>query len=220
MLPFVLGLLGFGLFVTSAAMAASAQPQATAHSWDRPLVQDPPTSTVTISPTHPVASAIADHFTVPYTEVEGFHDQGLGYGVIVKAYFISQVISGTGTFTDVTPADVLSEFLGGKGWGVIMKEVYGLHPGVAGRGGNLGGIMSNRLEKKGSVLPPGLYKKDAACWPPGHCKNNESGDDGSGFGPSGLKTSDEDDDNDRGGGPPVTPPGQLKKENKGKGKKK
>jgi hypothetical protein len=215
MLPFVLGLLGFGLFVTSVAMAASGQPVAAPFSSEAPLYgYDAVTPTNTVS--HPVALAIANHFSdtfgVTYTDIMSHHvGDGLGFGVIAKAYFIADT-------KGVSPTEVISYFQSGLGWGVILKEIYGLHPGVAGRGGNLGSIMSNREDKKGSVLPPGLYKKGDSCWPPGHCKNSESGE-GSGFGPSGLKASDEDDDDDRGGGPPITPPGQLKKGNKGKGKK-
>jgi hypothetical protein len=214
MLPFVLGLLGFGLFVTSVAMAASGQPVAAPFSGEDPLYgYDAVSPTNTIS--HPVALAITNHFSddlaVTYDDVIGLHADGYGFGVIAKIYFITQ-ISPT-----VTVDFLLDEFDSGKGWGEILKEL-GFHPGVAGRGGNLGGIMSNREDKKGSVLPPGLFKKGASCWPPGHCKNDTSGA-GSGFGPSSLKASDEDDDDDHGGGPPITPPGQLKKGNKGKGKK-
>lgn len=220
LLPFLLGLLGFGLFVTSMAMAASGQPVAAPLSGDSPLFLDPPSSTLAMSPTHPVAIAIANHFSdtfgVTYTDIMSHHvNQGLGFGVIAKAYFISEALSGTG----VMPADVIYKFLNeGMGWGEIMKS-YGLHPGVAGRGGNLGGIMSNRFDKKGSVLPPGLQKKVDDCWPPGHCKNNGSGD-GAGLGPPGLKSSSEDDGDDRGGGRPAVPPGQVGKDksNNGKGK--
>lgn len=222
LLPFLLGLLGFGLFVTSMAMAASGQPVAAPLSWDTPLYQDGDgdgdemDSTGPIS--HPVAIAIANHFSdtgVTYTDIMSHHvNQGLGFGVIAKAYFISEALSGTNEMV----GPLIAEFLNGSGWGQILKA-HGLHPGVAGRGGNLGGIMSNRFDKKGSVLPPGLEKKGDVCWPPGHCKNNGSGQ-GDSFGPPGLKSSSEDEGDDRGGGRPAVPPGQVGKDksNNGKGK--
>ena len=190
-LSIVLGLLGFGLLVTSAALAAPSQPLLPS-TGPGALFDDPITDTDSISPTvgfsHPVASAMAQFFEVEYTEIMTLHQQGLGFGVIAHAYFIAETLG-------ITPTALIEEFQSGKGWGVIMKE-HGLHPGQAGRGGNLGEIMSN----KDQAEPPGQLKKgqgDADFTPPGQCKKG-----------------DQDADADQ-GGPPTTPPGH----NKGKGKK-
>ena len=114
---------------------------------------------------------------------------------------------------------MISEFESGKGWGVILKE-YSLHPGLAGRGGNLGSIMSTRDRK----LPPGQLKKlpseeGDAFVPPGQRKANQS-EEGPAFIPPGqLKKSGGDDGVDDQGGPPSEPPGHAKDKGK-KGKKK
>jgi hypothetical protein len=117
------------------------------------------------------------------------------------------------------PMDVISEFESGKGWGVILKE-YGLHPGLAGRGGNLGSIMSSRDR----MLPPGQRKKLPSeavdtLVRPGQRKANQS-DGGPAFIPPGqLKKSGGDDGADDREGPPSEPPGRSKDKGK-KGKKK
>jgi hypothetical protein len=184
--PIILGLLGLGLFFTSVAMAAPYQPLAPASAEGIPFqtIITPTvevTVTVTTTPTtttHPVASAMAEYFGVPYSEIEGLHLEGYGFGVISHAYFISNTLELSGT----TALTLLEEFDSGKGWGVIMKD-YGLHPGRAGRGGNLGTIMSGR-KGTGDTL-------GAAQAPPGL-----------------LKKSGRDDDASNGQGPPASPPGR------------
>jgi hypothetical protein len=187
-------------------------------------LEDPITDADTISHTtsvsHPVASAIAKYFDVDASEIAALHDEGLGFGVIAHAYFVARTL---GTITPtITPAEVLAKFQAGKGWGEIIKD-YGLHPGLAGpglagRGGNLGSIMSGRDR----ILPPGQLKKLPSeeadtLIPPGHLKKNES-EGSSDFVPPGqLKKSDRDESEDH-GGPPGVPPGHSKDKGK-KGKK-
>lgn len=207
-LPIVLGLLGFGLFFTSMAMAASGQPPATSFSIHSPLFDDPITDTDTISPTvtttHPVASALADYFDVDYSEIANLHEEGLGFGVIAHAYFIAA----TSNFTPaITPSDVISKFQSGLGWGEILKE-YGLPPGLAGKGRNLGSIMSTRKWTS--------YDAQATWMPPGQQKKNQPNDEGRAS-PGQLRKSDAADQDER-GGPPSAPPGQGKDKDKGKGK--
>jgi hypothetical protein len=215
MLSVVLGLLGAALFLTSVALAAPNQPAAPIVAEGRFQLEDPITDTGTISHTtsvsHPVASAIAKHFGVSASEIAALHDDGLGFGVIAHAYFVAS------TLGTITPAEVLAEFQAGKGWGEIIKG-YTLHPGLVGRGGNLGSIMSGRDR----MLPPGQLKKlpseeaDTLSMP-GHLKKNES-EGSSDFVPPGqLKKSDGDKSEDH-GGPHGTPPGHSKDKGK-KGKK-
>jgi hypothetical protein len=204
-LPVVLGLVGTTIFLTSVALAAPNHPAALPAAVDTFQLDDPISDTNTISDTgtishttsvsHPVASAIAEYFEVNASEIATLHDEGLGFGVIAHAYFVARTL---GDIT-ITPADVLDQFQSGKGWGEILKD-YGLHPGLAGRGGNLGSIMSGRDR----TLPPGQLKK-------------LSPDEADTFIPPGqLKKSNGDDSDDR-GGPPSVPPGQNKdKGNKGK----
>jgi hypothetical protein len=178
-------------------------------------LEDSITDTDTISHTtslsHPVASAIAKHFDVSASEIAVLHDEGLGFGVIAHAYFVA------GTLGTITPAEVLAEFQAGKGWGEIIKD-YGLHPGLAGRGGNLGGIMSGRDQ----MLPPGQLKKLPSegadtLIPPGHLKKSES-EGSSDFVPPGLLKKPDRDKSENHGGPPGVPPGHSKDKGK-KGKK-
>jgi hypothetical protein len=207
----VLGLLGFGFFFASVAMAAPTQPligqegdstpfQVTV----TPTVTTPPDITPTPPTTstlpHPVASAMAEYFEVPFEEIEGLHQEGYGFGVIAHAYFIARTLD-DGTM----PIDLLNEFDSGKGWGVILKE-HDLHPGRRGRGGNLGDVMSGQGQKTDSPgaahVPPGQGKKDRD--QPGGSLDTLSSGGG--------------DNDDKGHGPPTTPPGQDK--DKGpKGKK-
>ena len=162
MFSLLLGLLSLGLFFTSVALAAPSQPLA--------LPAEPvalfqgtitPTTdiTSTTSHTHPVAAAIAEYFSedfgVSYLDVMGLHEEGYGFGVIAHAYFAARKLG-------MDPQTLLDQFDAGMGWGEILKD-YGLHPGQAGRGGNLGDIMSGN--KKGQSLdgvgrtPPGQLKK-------------------------------------------------------------
>jgi hypothetical protein len=155
---------------------------------------------------------MAEYFEVDYLEIAELHQEGLGFGAIAHAYLIARTL-------DVAPTDVISDFESGKGWGVILKE-YSLHPGLAGRGGNLGSIMSGRDR----MLPPGQLKKlpseeiDALV-PPGQRKESPSEAGPAFIPPSRLKESGGEDDVDDRGGPPSVPPGHSKDKG-GKGKKK
>ena len=83
------------------------------------------------------------------------HEEGLGFGVIAKAYFAAQKLG-------IDPQLLLDEFNAGTGWGNIMKN-HALHPGQ-GRGNNLGAIMSGHtsdetLGTSSGRIPPGQLKK-------------------------------------------------------------
>jgi hypothetical protein len=210
LLPIVLGLLALGLFLTSVAMAAPAQPLMASLNWHEPLDDDPPDGTDPLSPTksisHPVASAIAENFNVPYGEVKDLHDEGYGFGVIVKAYFLPKVISDLGLASDVTPDGILSDFQQGMGWGEIIKDLTELPPGQAMRGQNLGAIMSGREKNKGeSWMPPGQQKK---------LKPNQD----AGNVPPGWRFKSGDNDDEESGKTPGSPPGHNKNKDKGKAK--
>ena len=215
-LSLLLGLLGLGIFVTLIAMAAPNQPLLAAVPADSFQSTDPVTDTDAISPTtsisHPVASAMARYFDVEYSEIVELHQEGLGFGAMAHAYFIARTLG-------ITPEEVISEFESGKGWGEILKE-HDLRPGLAGRGGNLGSIMSGRDR----VLPPGQRKKlpseevDTVV-PLGQRKGSQS-EEGPAFIPPGqLKKSGGDGGVDSHGGPSSEPPGHSKDKGK-KGKKK
>jgi len=101
-----------------------------------PILNDPtPTITPTVTITHPVAAAIASFFGLDYSVVEAWHDEGLGYGEIARAYFLAE-LSGESV------AEVMALYERGMGWGEVAKALD-LAPGN--RGWNLGAIMSGRL---------------------------------------------------------------------------
>jgi len=210
-LAFILGLVGFGLFVTSVAIAAPDQPLVATLAQDSLQLEDPDTISPTTSISHPVASAMAEYFEVEYSEIAALHEEGLGFGVISHAYFVARTL-------EISPTEVIAKFQAGTGWGVIMKE-YKLPPGLGGRGGNLGTIMSGRDR----VLPPGQQKKLSSNGgdtfvPSGQLKKNGSEGEAEFVPPGQLKKSVEDGGDDR-GGPPSVPPGQAKeKGKKGKGR--
>jgi hypothetical protein len=159
----LLGLLGLGILFTSAALAApgqslssSAEPAALFQEVITPTTE----ITSTTSHTHPVAAAVAgffeEDFGVTYADIMALHEEGLGFGVIAKAYFAAQKLG-------IDPQLLLDEFSAGTGWGNIMKN-HALHPGQAGRGGNLGDIMSGHGNSQPDTsgagrIPPGQLKK-------------------------------------------------------------
>jgi hypothetical protein len=158
----LLGLLGLGVLFTSAALASPGQPLSSAAE-PVALFQTPITPTTeitsTTSNTHPVAAAVATYFSgvfsTTYEGVMALHEEGYGFGEIAKAYFAAQKLG-------IDPQVLLDEFAAGTGWGNIMKN-HGLHPGQAGRGGNLGDIMSghgnSQSDAPGVWAPPGQLKK-------------------------------------------------------------
>ncbi len=77
---------------------------------------------------HPVADAIASFFDASYDEVFGLHEQGNGFGTIVKAYFLAETIGG------IQPGELLIEAKA-SGWGNVLKD-NGIHPGNAGNNKN------------------------------------------------------------------------------------
>jgi len=90
-----------------------------------------------------VGSALATHFGVPYEEIMGWHQQGLGFGGIVKAHSIVEELGGV-----LTVEDVLNLKLSGIGWGRMSKDL-GLSPSSKNR--NLGQVMSGRARSDGDV---------------------------------------------------------------------
>jgi hypothetical protein len=116
---------------------------------------------------HPVASAIADFFDVPYDEVASLHEDGNGFGNIVKAYFFADKLE-----PPMTPQELL-EAAHGSGWGNVLKE-GGIHPGSVGNGGG------NRPEKEKVGGPPG------GDGPPGQSKKNNDNPDSGAIGPANM----------------------------------
>lgn len=73
---------------------------------------------------HPVAARIAEGFGLEYDEVMALHEDGIGFGLIIKAYGIAEQYPESG----LTGADLLEMKLEGQGWGEICRE-FDMHPG-------------------------------------------------------------------------------------------
>ncbi len=102
--------------------------------------------TDTLPMTHPVGSMIATFFNISYTEVMSLHVEGYGFGVIARAYFVTQALSKT-----LTLENVMAVLQAGRGWGQI-KKMFDVQPG----GKNLGVIMGqgNAKQKSGPPSQP------------------------------------------------------------------
>jgi hypothetical protein len=112
------------LLMTSSVLAASAGGEQTHRAYGKPES----ILTGTLPMTHPVGIVIAAYFNIPYTQVMTLHDEGLGFGVIARAYLTAFASGGA-----LTPEQVLDMRQAGVGWGQIKKD-YSVHPGDNGSG--------------------------------------------------------------------------------------
>jgi hypothetical protein len=170
---------------------------------------------------HPVASALAEYFAdklgLDYDTIMGYHEDGMGFGVIAQACWISFLVNnddglldqiiqakkGEIEFSSITLPDGTTA----KNWGQFKRAALGNEKAKK----NLGAIMSGRAnqeqeqEQEEEMSATGLSGKGKdkggkPDTPPGQLKNKK--------------------DKDEGGGPPAEPPGQVKNKDKGGGKKK
>jgi hypothetical protein len=177
----------------------------TAEPTEEPTEEEPTTE-------HPVASALANFFEVKlgldYGTIMGYHEDGMGFGVIAQACWMSYGLEGdaellddileakkSGDFSSITLPDGETA----KNWGQFRKAALGNEKAKK----NLGAIMSGRAKQEQEMSATGLSGKGKdkggkPDTPPGQLKNKK--------------------DKDKGGAPPAQPPGQVK--NKGKGKDK
>ena len=184
---------------------------------------------------HPVASALAEFFVeylpefftdildLDYETVMGYHEDGMGFGVIAQACWMSSMLYDSEAEDNITPGDILEakkdhdfssiELPDGttaKNWGQFRKAVLGSEKAQK----NLGAIMSGRAageqeqeeeEEEEDVVVgsstelsgKGKDKGGKPDIPPGKVKDKK--------------------DEDKGGGPPAEPPGKVKNKDKGKG---
>ena len=161
---------------------------------------------------HPVALALAEFFAdtlgLDYDMVMGYHEDGMGFGVIAQACWMSFALEGDATlFGDILAAKKSHDFSSielpdgstASNWGQFKKAVMGSDKAQK----NLGAIMSGRAKQEqeqnmGATANQGKDKKGKG-----------PGEDG----PPGQSK-----DKDKGGGPPAVPPGQEKDKDKGGGK--
>jgi hypothetical protein len=162
---------------------------------------------------HPVALALEaakvfDTLGLDYDMIMDYHENGMGFGVIAKACWLSIAMEGdaqllddilaakkSGDFSSITLPDGSTA----SNWGQFKKAVTGSDKAKQ----NLGAIMSGRAEQEqeqnmGATANQGKDKK--------------------GKGPSEDGPPGQSKDKDKGGGPPAVPPGQEKDKDKGGGK--
>ncbi len=164
---------------------------------------------------HPVASALAEFFAdtlgLDYDMIMGYHEDGMGFGVIAKACWMSIALEGDATLLgDILAAKKSGDFSsitlpeGGtaKNWGQFKKAVLTSDKAKK----NLGAIMSGR------VKPPDETDDDL-----GASSNLGQGKGKKGKGPGEDGPPGKSKKGSEGGGPPAEPPGKVKNKDKGKG---
>jgi hypothetical protein len=181
---------------------------------------------------HPVASALAEFFAnslgLDYDAIMNYHEDGMGFGVIAQACWMSYAMEGDATLLgDILEAKKSGDFSSipitlpdgtttiAKNWGQFRKAV--LNSDKAQK--NLGAIMSGRA--KGEQEPvttkanqgQGKGKKDKGPDEEGGGPPGKSKDKGEASGPPGKGK-----DKDKSGGPPAGSPSEGKGGGKGKNK--
>jgi len=159
---------------------------------------------------HPVASALAEFFTDALglgDEIMGYHEDGVGFGVIAQACWMSFMLEGevevgdilaakkSGNFSSIDP-----ELLGGEtltNWSQFRKAVLSSEKVQK----NLGAIMSGRAGDDGITTTANQGQ--------GKGKKGK-GPGGEGGGPPAESPDKGKDKGSEGGGPPAEPPGQDK----------
>jgi hypothetical protein len=110
---------------------------------------------------HPVANALAQRFQTGYNDIMSFHQQGYGFGQIMKAHALAEVLE-EAEVLDKTPEVLMAEARQ-VGWGRLLKD-NGLHPSAAGRGLKLG--KQGHGNRPAFAGPPG-GNRPAFAGPPG-----------------------------------------------------
>lgn len=112
----------------SASSEASVAPTASASASSAPIASESAAASASAAPSaagdvHPVAQEIADEFGVSAAEVEGWHDQGIGYGILAQFYSMAYGRCGTSATTGVDQLVAMKQ--SGMGMGEIRKQVLG-----------------------------------------------------------------------------------------------
>jgi len=166
---------------------------------------------------HPVVSALAEFFAdtlgLDYDSVMDYHEDGMGFGLIAQACWMSLALEGdatllgdileakkSGDFSEITLPDGETA----KNWGQFKKAVLSSEKAQK----NLGAIMSGR---KGGEQEQEQEQETTATANQGQDKGKKDKDPGE-AGPPGKSK-----DKGKGGGPPAEPPGKVKNKDKGKG---
>ncbi len=155
---------------------------------------------------HPVGSALSDFFSdllgVDYNLVMDYHEEGIGFGVIAQALWITNALEGDAdTFAAILDAKQSHDFSAitledgstPQNWGQFRKAI--LHDREKSKE-NLGAIMSGRAENGQEQVGPGNSQNNGNPNPPGQDngnnkdKNKDKGNNGNGNGNNKDKNKD------------------------------
>ena len=113
-----------------------------------------------------VAQAIANFFSVPVAQINAWHDAGIGYGEIIKAYALAQ---GSGKSVESIFASRASE----QGWGQIVRSLA-----IAKWTTNLGKVMRGASANNPAIgTAPGKSGEHRKDTDTGKGKPNDKDDD-------------------------------------------
>ena len=135
---------------TAAATSSDAQPAATAVGANTDS-SEAGASTATTN--DPVAQRIAEEFSVPVSEVEQYHEQGVGYGVLAQFYAIANGRCGGQATSTVDQLVQMQQQ--GMGMGDIRKQALG---DASARACNLGQLKQTDLDQADTNNPTGPKK--------------------------------------------------------------
>ncbi|HID64489.1 MAG TPA: hypothetical protein EYP49_17360 [Anaerolineae bacterium] len=170
---------------------------------------------------HPVASALAEFFAdtlgLDYDEIMGYHEDGMGFGVIAQACWMSYMLGDEVTASDILEAKKSGDFSSielpdgetATNWGQFKKAALSNDKAQK----NLGAIMSGR-----AGMDQEQQQETAATANQGQGKGKKGkGTSGEGSGPpAGSPGKGKDKGNDS--GPPAEPPGKGKDKGESGGK--
>jgi hypothetical protein len=163
---------------------------------------------------HPVAWALAwffrDTLGLDYATVMDYHEDGMGFGVIAKACWMSIALEGDATLLgDILAAKKSGDFSSitlpdgetPRNWGQFKKAV----------------LTSDKAKKNLGAIMSGRAGQDETDGDLGASSNLGQGKGKKGKGPGEDGPPGKSKKGSQGGGPPAKPPGKVKNKDKGKG---
>ena len=135
---------------TAAASRPEAQPAATAVGAN---TTSSGAGADTAAPDNTVAQRIAEEFSVPVSEVEQYHEQGVGYGVLAQFYAIANGRCGGQATSTVDQLVQMQQQ--GMGMGDMRKQALG---DASARACNLGQLKQTDLDQADTNNPAGPKK--------------------------------------------------------------
>lgn len=144
----------------SGSPAPSGSPTAMPSDSPSPSASPSPSGSPTAIPSdapvggHPIAREIADEFGVPVAEVEGYHSEGIGYGILAQFYSIAN--NRCGATASYTVDQLVAMKQSGMGMGEIRKQALG---SASAKECSLGRLKQGDLDAADAQVPPGQAKK-------------------------------------------------------------